>query len=234
MYSSERKKGVRKDIELSEEALKPFVSVKVKQEQLDESDQGKKSTKSSIVTEVEIVDITDEDKPGLEIDLTKETKDESKFKSTKKQKKPKGKAAKTGSTIAKKKDATKEKGAKAKPKSKSKSRKITSSAQAMIDLTKGIGKGKKIESEKKKDKKEEKAAGFDFGNKKKENEEVPLVVTPVKAKPAEAEQRMETSVEAVSTLTKPLNVYEGAAARAKAKSAATKQMVLGTRTKLLT
>ena len=233
-YSSERKKGVRKDTEMSEEALKPFVSVKVKQEQLDDSDLEKKSDKSRIVKEVEIVNITDEDKIVLEIDLTKDTKDAKKFKS-KKLKKSKAKAAKTGSSIFtkkddKKKDTKENKGSKAKPKPR-KPKKISSAAQALIDLTKGIGKAKKAESEKKKGKKVEKVAGFDFGEKKKENVEVPLVVTPVKTKPAEAEQRVETGVEVVSTPTKPLNVYEGAAARAKAKSAATKQMVLGTRTK---
>ena len=40
-YSLDRKNGVRKVNELSEEALKPFFSVKVKKEQLDASDQGK-------------------------------------------------------------------------------------------------------------------------------------------------------------------------------------------------
>lgn len=229
-YSDERRRNSREDTRTEGEDKK-FISVKVKQEKLEESSSSK--TKSSLEEAVDLLEGGD-----LAIDLTKEDKGKPRRKSkrTKEESRRKKEEAKKDDKKNQQSKATKVTPIKAKKaggNNKTKGGKggkkaISSAAKAMIDLTKGIGKAKKIAT-KNKDK-----SGFDFGYKKPEVSVTEEAGKEGGEKPKEADkpvQRAATGELTQSPATPVINVYATAAQKAKERTVKNKQMVLGSRTK---
>ena len=213
-YRKDRRRGTTTDMETEGAARKEkFSSVKVKKEQLEAGDEN-----NTFATAMDMT--TGEEGKNLVIDLTKRKKgtdEKIKMNIDKERKASKEKAKAKAKKQAKLK---KEKEAKAKSKT-------SPAAKSMIDLTKGIGRAKKT-------KKVEKTGseGFDFGIKKSDGGK-----TSKKKKSSQdgesspAPTASDQPSEKASSTKATMNVYAGAASRAKARTAKNKQMVLGSRTK---
>lgn len=222
-YGKDRRKGIKKDkeMEMPTETFK-FTSVQVKKEAIE----GASSTKGAEI------DLTKDDKGDeveLVIDLTKKKRKAGEI--IKANIKESKQAARQEAKTAKEGKATKKGGKKGEGKKKGKKAKkvVSAAAQSVINLTKGIGRAKAAKG--KNSGKPEGKIGFDFGIKSSSEDKKDTK----KGAEKEAAKQTNGSGGAPATVSpikqKPVNVYQGAAARAKARTEKNRQMVLGSRTK---